>query len=119
MAVARLTDSAQSDVLAILAWTHEKFGEDARKRYETLIVTAVQDAASLGEVGGLKWRPELGAGVCSWHFSNSRARTSGAAVARPRHVLICRRDGDELVVGRILHDTMDLERHVDPGRTWE
>lgn len=119
MAVVRLTDSAQSDVLAILAWTHEQFGEESRRRYEALITTAVVDAALLGEAGGLKPRPELGADVCSWHLANSRFRTREGTVGRPRHLLVCRRDGDMLVVGRILHENMNPQRHLDPVYTWD
>jgi toxin ParE1/3/4 len=33
--------------------------------------------------------------------------------------LICRRDGDLLVVGRVLHDAMELRRHLDPEQDWE
>jgi toxin ParE1/3/4 len=40
-------------------------------------------------------------------------------VHRPRHFLICRRDGDLLVVGRVLHDAMELRRHLDPEQDWE
>jgi toxin ParE1/3/4 len=31
----RLSDTAQVDVINILAWTHEQFGEAARLRYES------------------------------------------------------------------------------------
>lgn len=41
----RLSDAAQGDVLSILAWTHEQFGEAARLRYESLIVAALRDVA--------------------------------------------------------------------------
>ena len=42
----RLSEAAQDDVLGILAWTHEQFGEAARLRYEHLIVAALRDLAS-------------------------------------------------------------------------
>ena len=42
----RLSDAAQIDVIAILARTHEQFGEAARLRYESLIVTAFRDVAT-------------------------------------------------------------------------
>jgi toxin ParE1/3/4 len=119
MADYRLTHTARADIVSILAWSHEQFGAQARQRYEALIVTAIRDAASRGGDGGHTLCPELGEGVFTWHLARSRARTPGGRVHRPRHFLVCRRDGDTLVIGRVLHDGMDLRRHVDPRRTWD
>ena len=119
MAGYRLTHAARADIASILAWSHEQFGEEARKRYEALIATAIRDAASSSGDGGHTPRPELGAGVFSWHLSRSRAHAPGGKVHRPRHFLICRRDGDTLVNGRVLYDAMNLRRHVDARQTWD
>ena len=119
MAEYRLTDAARADIVSILAWSHEQFGEEARRRYEALIATAIRHAALHSGDGADTPRPELAEGVFSWHLSRSRASAPGGRVHRPRHFLICRRDGDMLVVGRVLHDAMDLRRHVDPRRTWD
>jgi toxin ParE1/3/4 len=114
MARYRLTHTAQADIMAILAWLHEQFGEEARNRYEALIVAAARDAAARSDEDGHKVRSELGDGVFSWHLAQSRTRSSGGTVHRPRHFLICRRDGDTVVVGRVPHDVMELRRHLDP-----
>lgn len=45
MAHYRLTDSAQTDIVAILAWSHEQFGREARTCYEALIATVIRDSA--------------------------------------------------------------------------
>ncbi len=119
MADYRLTQTARADIVSILAWSHEQFGEQALKRYEALIATAIRDAASRSDDGGPTVRPELGEGVFTWHLSRSRARAPAGKVHRPRHFLVCRRDGDTLVIGRVLHDAMDLRRHVDPRQTWD
>ncbi|MCA0438295.1 MAG: type II toxin-antitoxin system RelE/ParE family toxin [Actinobacteria bacterium] len=119
MAVYRLTRAAQADIIDILAWSHDRFGEEARKRYESLIATAIRDAAANGDGVGLTARPELGDGVYSWHLARSRGRLTGGAVHRPRHFLICRRDGEVLVVGRVLHDAMDLRRHIEAQKPWD
>lgn len=119
MAGYRLTHAARGDIVSVLAWSHDKFGEEARKRYEALIATAIPDPASSIGDGGHTSRPELGVGVFSWRLSRSRARAPGGKVHRPRHFLICRREGDTLVIGRVLHDAMDLRRHVDARRTWD
>jgi toxin ParE1/3/4 len=115
----RLTHAAQSDIIAILAWSHERFGAEARKRYEALIAAAIRDAAERSDGVGHTARPELGEGVFAWHLAQSRSRSQGGMVHRPRHFLICRRDGDLLVVGRVLHDAMELRRHLDPEQDWE
>lgn len=119
MARYRLTHAAQADIVSILAWSHDQFGEEARKRYEALIVTAIRDAATRSDEVGRTVRSELGDGVFSWHLAQSRTRSSGRRVHRPRHFLICRCDGDVLVVGRVLHDAMELRRHLDPRQPWE
>ncbi len=109
----RLTHAAQTDILSILAWSHDQFGEEARQRYEALISAAIRDAAARNDELGRTPRPELGDGVFSWHLAQSRRRSRGGKVRRPRHFLTCRLDGDVLVVGRVLHDAMDLRRHLD------
>ena len=114
----RLTESAREDIASILLWSYEQFGEQAQKRYEALIVAAIRDAATASDDPGLVERPELGDGVVSWHLSNSRYRSSGGRVNRPRHFLICRIDAGVLVVGRVLHDAMDVGQHVDPAHVW-
>lgn len=114
MARSRLTFAAQADILSILAWSHDQFGEEARTRYEALISTGIRDAATHSDKGGRTLRPELGDGVFSWHLALSRSHSPGGTVHRPRHVLICRPDGDVLVVGRVLHDALELRRHLDP-----
>jgi toxin ParE1/3/4 len=119
MARYRLTQAARADIVSILAWSHVQFGEQARNRYEALITTAIRDAATRSDGVGRTARPELGDGVFSWHLAQSRTRSPGGTVHRPRHFLICRRDGDLLVVGRVLHDAMELRRHLDSQQPLE
>lgn len=117
----RLSDAAQSDVINILAWTHEQFGEAARLRYESLIVAALRDVATQPDRPGSIARPELGAGVRSWHLRLSRDHAAAGAevVRRPRHFFVYRSEPALLVVGRVLHDAMELARHMEPGTSWD
>lgn len=119
MARYRLTHAAQVDIVSILAWSHSAFGEEASRRYEALITAAIRDAAARHDVVGRTMRPELGEGVFTWHLMQSRTHSSGGTVHRPRHFLICRYDGEALVAGRILHDTMELRRHIAAPQSWE
>ena len=117
----RLSDAAQADVIDVLAWTQEQFGEAARLRYESLIVAALRDVATQPDRPGSIERPELGVGVRSWHLRLSRDHlgTGAGVVRRPRHFLIYRFEPALLVVGRVLHDAMELARHLDPETSWE
>lgn len=116
----RLSESAQGDILSILIWTHEQFGEAARLRYQGLIVAALRDVASQPDRPGSLLRPELGAGVRSWHLRLSRSHVPPGVdeVRKPRHFLIYRCEPDWVVIGRVLHDAMELARHLDPGASW-
>ena len=121
MLLYRLSAAAQGDVLSILAWTHEQYGEAARLRYESLVVAALRDVASQADRPGSFARPELGAGVRSWHLRLSRdhMKAGVAVVRRPRHFLIYRAEPAVVVVGRVLHDAMELRRHMDLETSWK
>ena len=117
----RLSESAQGDLINILAWTHEQFGEAARVRYESLIVAALRDVAAQPDRPGSLARPELGVGVRSWHLrlSPDHVRPGVGVVRRPRHYLVYRFEPDLTVIGRVLHDAIELARHVGPDTSWE
>jgi toxin ParE1/3/4 len=114
----RLSRAAEADIIDLLAWIHDQFGEQARQRYEKLIAAAIRDIAKEPTRSGSVERPELGIGVRSWHLRGSRYHNAGDVVRRPRHFLIYRVENDLLIIGRILHDAMELHRHVDADRSW-
>ena len=118
MAQIRLSRSADEDIFAILAWSQDRFGDEARLRYEALIMAALLHAAEHEDGVGFRVRPELGEGVLTWHLAQSAARSRGGVVRRPRHLLVCRWEGDILVVGRILHDAMDPTLHLEAQVDW-
>ncbi|MBC7941567.1 MAG: type II toxin-antitoxin system RelE/ParE family toxin [Chitinophagaceae bacterium] len=111
----RLSAAAEEDVINILAWTHEQVGEAARQRYESLMVAALRDVAARPDRPGSNARPELGVGVRSWYLRLSRAHVAidAEVVRRPRHFLVYRLEPELVVVGRLLHDSMELARHMD------
>ena len=92
----------------------------ARLHHESLIVAALCDVAAQPDRPGSIERPELSAGVRSWHLRSSRDHLGAGAgvVRRPRHFLIYRFEPALLVVGRVLLDAMELARHLDP-MSWE
>ena len=121
MADIRLSEAAQADIVEILAWSEEQFGATARVRYERVITTGLLDISMDPFRAGSAARPELGDRVRSWHLRNSRERAKGAAglVRRPRHFLIYRPTAALIVVGRVLHDSMELNRHLQQPGTWD
>lgn len=116
----RLAAAARADIVDILEHSEREFGLAARQRYETLVATALRDIGEAPERAGSASRPELGDGIRSWHLrlSRERAKVAGIGVRRPRH-LILYTIIDETVVGVLclLHDAMELHRHLGEGMT--
>jgi toxin ParE1/3/4 len=115
MAIYRLARTAQADIVDLLAYTEANFGEAGRLRYEQLLITAMRDIAAEPERIGSLSRPELGENVRSYHLRHSRksARTEHRIVLRPRHLLLYRFAYPGLIgIGRVLHDAMEIERHL-------
>ena len=114
----RLSARAQADISAVLRWSEDEFGASARERSAALISTALTDLAGDPGRSGVRERPELGAGLMSYHLHFSRRHVAATAgvVRRPRHLLLYRLEPDGVVaVGRLLHDVMELARHL-PAR---
>lgn len=115
MARFRLSSRAERDIEEILAWTHERFGEQARLRYEQLLVQAILDVPDDPRRAGSVERLELAPGAFTYHLANSRNRVnrSMGRVRKLRHFPLYRLAGDGcLEIGRVLHDNMDLARHL-------
>lgn len=111
----RISRLAEEDIETILEWTHQHFGENARIRYESLIGQAVIDVADDQQRAGSLERPEIAAGALTYHLRNSRDRVKRASgrVHRPRHYLLYRTSSNGVVeISRVLHDGMDLKRHL-------
>lgn len=96
--------------MGVLAWTARRFGDRAQARYEHLLATALRDLGTEPLRPGSAARPELGDDVRSYHLRHSR-KNSG--ISRPRHLILYRiAEGSIVEIGRVLHDAMELERHI-------
>ena len=76
---------------------------------------ALRDIADEPMRPGSVARPEIGSEVRSYHIRFSRRRVAGpaASVRTPRHLILYRVMHPGLIgVGRVLHDRMELERHL-------
>lgn len=116
-----LSPAAEEDIVSILAWSHREFGEQARFRYEALLVQAMIDIAAAPERLGVIRRDELREGAFTYHLWHSRLHVgeSIGQVSRPRHFLLFRRAVGGIEIGRVLHDSVDLQRHLPAGYTDE
>lgn len=102
---ARLTAAAERDVLGIVLWTAEHFGFEQARRCRATIFAALRDLDNGPNVTGTRDRAELGRNLRSLHVAR-RGR-------RGRHVILFTTvDGARIEIVRILHDSMDLARHL-------
>ena len=113
MAGLRLTEPAERDIAGLLDWSAVTFGPAARRRYEALVAAALSDPAhDWQRVGSVK-RDDIGpAGkstTCGTADSELEQRPGsfghqGTSWSTP---------DDVVTVLRILHDSMDVTRHLD------
>lgn len=111
----RLSATAEADIARLLAHTRRNFGAIARQRYEALLIAALRDISADPQRHRTVARPELGLAVRSYHLRHSRDRAQCAAsvVRQPRHVVLYRIVRPDLIgIGRVLHDAMEIERHL-------
>lgn len=108
---------ARNDIADILDHSAERFGQSARRRYALLLEIAFEDLGLDPLRAGTQERPELGDGIRIYHIRHSRKRAgeSDGAVGAPRHLIAFRRPSpDRLLIVRVLHDAMDMARHLSP-----
>ncbi len=114
MALLRLAAQAEADIAGILEYAEETFGEAARQRYEVLLGVGLLDIEADPFRLGSTARPEFGEGVRTYHLRHAlaRAKTAGR-IRRPRHFLLYRCASPDIAgVGRVLHEAMELGRHI-------
>ena len=112
-----LAPSAAGDIESILARSFDEFGAEAAQRYETLIVRAIADVAANPDRPGVHIRDEIARSARTYHLANSRENVAKKSmrVKRPRHFLVFRSGAKNVIeIARVLHDSMDLPRHLPP-----
>lgn len=103
----RLADQAVQDVEDILDWTLEQFGPLQLEYYAEVINDALEALNEGPQMIDVRKCPELGDDVATLHVARHGRKG--------RHQLIFRVHDQECVIEvlRILHDSMDLARHMD------
>ena len=70
----RISNAARADIVDILRHSQTQFGDQARQRYQTLIMAALQAVADTPRCIGSHNRDELAPGLRSYHIIYSRQR---------------------------------------------
>ena len=101
----RLGAAAELDFANILKWTAENFAAQQSRVYRDALVQAIGELADGPDVAGSKARDEIMRGLRTLHVARRGRRGSHFLMYRaaPKNTI-------EIV--RILHDRMDLRRHV-------
>lgn len=104
----RLGAAAELDFANILGWTTENFGVRQSRLYRDTLVQAIGELADGPNVTGSRARDEIMAGLRTLHVARRGRRGS--------HFLMYRAAPNSTIeIVRILHDRMDLRRHVPSG----
>lgn len=105
----QLAAAAQSDYDNILLWTLERFGERQMRVYSDVIDDALAALKDGPSRIGVKTRDNIAPGFFTLHVARNRHKG--------RHFILFRVEQQQSVIDvlRILHDSMDIERHLPRG----
>ena len=104
----RLAEAAGQDYQAILRWTVEHFGRAQARTYAKTLSSALQDLSQGPSLTGVRLREDIGPGIHTLHVARHGRKG--------RHFVVFRvapaPDNSVIEVLRLLHDSMDLPRHM-------
>lgn len=101
----RLSHQAEQDFVEILQWTARTFGSAQAETYAETLSRAIEALSEGPDVLGTQARDEILPGIRTLHIAREGRKG--------RHfVVFCARPGQMIDVLRLLHDTMDLARHL-------
>ena len=104
----RLTASAEADFKQIVRWSAQQFGDVQARLYAQTLSLAIEALHAGPDVIGGRSRDDIGKGLRVLHVARGGRKGRHFLVFRIR-----RRAHTEVVeVLRLLHDAMDLARHV-------
>jgi len=92
--------------MLIVRWTRANFGDRRAAAYDATLKALISTFSTGPEPLGFKLRDDIGADLRTLHVR--------AIGHRGRHFVLYRTQGCEIQVIRLLHDSMDLARHVPP-----
>jgi len=105
-----VTRPAQADFAEIITWTISNFGIRQSRAYEATLRAAINALKDGPEVVGVRRRAELGEGLQLLHVARKRRRGRHFVVFRVSQAA----ERPTIQILRLLHDSMDLARHLSP-----
>ena len=108
----RLSDAAEADFRRILRWTVENFSQTQARVYADTLSSALKDLTAGPEILGVKKRSEIDANILILHVARKGRKG--------RHFILFRvnkQENNVIDVLRLLHDNMDIERHLPSVET--
>lgn len=104
----RLAQSAERDYGDILRWTQAHFGLRQARAYARTITSALRDLSAGPSVVGVRLRDEIRPGLYTLHVGRKGRKGRHFVMFRVANV----QGQPGIDVLRLLHDSMDLPRHV-------
>lgn len=102
--IVSLAAAAQGDLDNIAAWTTENFGPSQAESYIEAILDTIDELTAQNSPSRSLARDEVAKGMRTLH-KRKRGR-------RGRHFLLYSETEDEVKIQRVLHDSMELSRHL-------
>ena len=107
----RFSEAAEADLERILAHSLNAFGEAAALRYANLLKVSVdalrEETQPPGVTSTIRGLSHFHTALCK-----KEAQIDDIVVASPRHIIFFRISDEILEIVRILHESMDFERHI-------
>ena len=101
----RLSQAAEDDFLAIVAWTATHFGNVQAQKYAEVLTLSITALHKGPDVIGAKTLDNIGQGLKSLHVARMGRKGS--------HFVVFRAATENIIdVLRMLHESMDLARHL-------
>jgi len=104
----RLSTQAVQDIADALAFTSQQFGEKQRAIYQKIVRDTLEEIAVDPEGPRSKRRTEIHPDAWTMHL--------GRRGKRARHLFLYRKKNSRFVdIARLLHDSMEVDRHLPPS----
>ena len=106
----RLAAAAEDDFQEILRWTAEQFGGEQARIYAMTLSAALEELSSGPKLIGVRARSDIAKGLFTLHVARHGRKARHLVMFRIGHD----QQGEVIEVLRLLHDAMDVSRHLPP-----
>lgn len=107
----RLTTAAEADFQNILRWTTERFSDAPARVYAETLSATLEELSASPKLIGVKTRNDIVKGLFTLHVARHGRKGRHFVMFRIGH----HHEQEVIEVLRLLHDAMDLSRHVTPA----